>query len=38
MKRLAVFAVVVGCGVTAGPAFGQATRTWVSGDGNDLNP
>jgi hypothetical protein len=38
MKKLAVLVVVLVCGVTASPAFGQATRTWVSGVGNDADP
>jgi hypothetical protein len=38
MRKLAVVAVMVVLGVTAGPAFGQATRTWVSGTGNDADP
>jgi len=36
MKRLAVFAVVGGCGITAGPAFGQATRTSQLTNDTDL--
>lgn len=38
MRKLAVLVVMVACGVTASPAFGQATRTWVSGNGNDIDP
>jgi hypothetical protein len=41
MKKILVVAVaLVLLGVTASPAFGQSTRTWVSSglDGNDLNP
>jgi hypothetical protein len=38
MKRLALVLVVLVLGVSASPAFGQATRTWVSGTGNDLDP
>jgi hypothetical protein len=38
MRVLAVLVVVLAFGATAGPAFGQATRTWVSGNGNDVNP
>jgi len=37
MKKLAVVAVMVVLGVTASPAFGQATRTWVSNSGNDAD-
>jgi PASTA domain len=39
MKKILVVAValVVFC-MTASPAFGQATRTWVSSNGNDLDP
>jgi hypothetical protein len=38
MKKLAAVVAAVMFGATAGPAFGQATRTWVSGVGNDVNP
>jgi pectate lyase len=38
MKRLALLAVMVAFAATASPAFGQATRTWVSGVGDDANP
>jgi hypothetical protein len=40
MKKIVVVLALVLFGVTAGPAFGQATRTWVSSgvDGNDTNP
>ena len=38
MRKLAALAVIVVCGMTASPAFGQATRTWVSGVGDDANP
>jgi hypothetical protein len=38
MKKLALLSVMVAFGVTASPAFGQATRTWVSGTGNDIDP
>ena len=38
MRKLVVVVVLVLCGATAGPAFGQATRTWVSGTGNDVDP
>jgi hypothetical protein len=39
MRKLALLAavVVVAC-ATAAPAYGQATRTWVSENGNDANP
>jgi hypothetical protein len=33
-----LLSVMVAFGVTASPAFGQATRTWVSGTGNDIDP
>ena len=32
------FATAVTLGITAAPAQAQATRTWVSGVGNDVNP
>lgn len=35
---LAAVAVVVGLGACATPASAQATRTWVSGVGDDVNP
>jgi hypothetical protein len=38
MKKIALLAVLVVFGATASPAFGQATRTWVSGVGDDVNP
>jgi PASTA domain len=39
MKKLAMLVVVVVLGASASPAFGQATRTWVSmTSGDDLNP
>jgi PASTA domain len=40
MKKLVVVLALVMFGATAAPAFGQATRTWVSSslDGNDANP
>ena len=39
MKKLALLIVVLVCGATASPAFGQATRTWVTGaGGSDANP
>ena len=38
MRKLALVLVVLVLGVTASPAFGQATRTWVSGTGNDADP
>jgi hypothetical protein len=38
MKKLTFLAVLVVFCVTASPAFGQATRTWVSGVGDDVNP
>jgi len=38
MRKLAILAVVVAACATAGPAYGQATRTWVSENGNDVNP
>jgi hypothetical protein len=38
MKKLVPVVVMVVFGITATPAFGQATRTWVSGNGNDADP
>jgi PASTA domain len=38
MKKIAVVVALVLFGATAGPASGQATRTWVSNFGNDVNP
>jgi hypothetical protein len=38
MKKLTLLAMLVAFGMTASPAFGQATRTWVSGVGDDANP
>jgi hypothetical protein len=38
MKKLGVLLVLVGCLASASPAFGQATRTWVSAVGDDVNP
>ena len=37
MKRIAPLVVIAFCLLTT-PAFGQATRTWVSGVGDDVNP
>src|SRR5215813_13862310 len=42
MKRLSVVASILATifviGLTASPALAQATRTWVSGVGDDANP
>jgi len=38
MKKLTLLTMLVVFGVTASPAFGQATRTFVSGVGDDVNP
>ncbi|WP_158818617.1 right-handed parallel beta-helix repeat-containing protein [Methylocapsa sp. S129] len=41
MKRLSFFLTLIfalGVGLAAEPAFAQATRTWVSGVGDDANP
>src|SRR3954454_21727166 len=38
MRKLAILAAVVAACATAGPAYGQAPRTWVSENGNDANP
>ena len=38
MKKLAILVAMVVFGLSASPAFGQATRTWVSGVGDDVNP
>jgi hypothetical protein len=41
MRRIALFALVVGLMtpfLTSAPAYAQATRTWVSGFGDDANP
>ena len=38
MRKLAVLLGVLAFGLSAAPAFGQATRTWVSGTGNDVDP
>jgi hypothetical protein len=38
LKQLALAAVVVGCLFLVAPAYGQATRTWVSAVGDDVNP
>ena len=39
MKKLGMtFVLLVTLLATASPAFGQATRTWVSGVGDDVNP
>src|SRR5436305_5590040 len=37
-KTLFSAALVAGTMLTATPAFAQATRTWVSGGGDDVNP
>jgi hypothetical protein len=36
--QIAMLAALFGCAVTAAPANAQATRTWVSGVGDDANP
>jgi Right handed beta helix region len=38
MARLFRLAICMLCLCVAGPAFAQATRTWVSGVGDDVNP
>ena len=38
MKKFAVLVMLLTFGATVSPAFGQATRTWVSGVGDDVNP
>jgi PASTA domain len=38
MRKLVVLIAVLAFGLSAAPAFGQATRTWVSNFGNDANP
>jgi PASTA domain len=38
LKKLTLLVVLLAFGATASPAFGQATRTWVSGTGDDINP
>jgi hypothetical protein len=38
MKKLVVLVAMLAFGLSASPAFGQATRTWVSGVGDDVNP
>src|SRR5262245_14946929 len=40
MKRQAIFAIFTAAmmGLYAAPAQAQATRTWVSGVGDDVNP
>ncbi|HEV7600831.1 MAG TPA: right-handed parallel beta-helix repeat-containing protein [Bradyrhizobium sp.] len=41
MRRIALFAIATGCFVpllASAPASAQATRTWVSGVGDDVNP
>jgi hypothetical protein len=38
VRKFAVLVVVLAFGAMASPAFGQATRTWVSNIGNDANP
>jgi hypothetical protein len=38
MRNLAFLAAVVAVCATAGPAYGQSARTWVSENGNDVNP
>ena len=35
---LSAFTFVLALAVTAAPAHAQATRTWVSGVGDDVNP
>lgn len=37
MRKVLLVSVLMALG-TASPAFGQATRTWVSGTGDDANP
>jgi hypothetical protein len=38
MRRLALFSAAAVLVMAAGPAAAQATRTWVSGVGDDVNP
>ena len=38
MRKLALLPLAAGILITAGPAAAQATRTWVSGVGDDANP
>jgi hypothetical protein len=38
MKKVTLLVALVVFGLSASPAFGQATRTWVSGVGDDANP
>lgn len=38
MRIVATWALGAMCLLSASPAFGQATRTWVSGVGDDANP
>src|SRR5213078_2813977 len=38
MKEIALAALVAVCLLPAAPAYAQATRTWVSGVGDDVNP
>jgi hypothetical protein len=38
MRRIVVLIAMLAFGLSATPAFGQATRTWVSNLGNDANP
>jgi hypothetical protein len=37
-SMISVSSLIAALGVTAGTAHAQATRTWVSGDGDDINP
>src|SRR3954453_7767352 len=38
MKQFALSLTVLGTVLAAAPAYAQATRTWVSGVGDDANP
>jgi PASTA domain len=38
MRKLVVLFGMLAFGLSATPAFGQATRTWVSATGNDVDP
>ena len=38
MRKLALLFAMLAFGLSATPAFGQATRTWVSNFGNDADP
>src|SRR3954449_5996772 len=38
MKKIALSLTVLGTVLAAAPAYAQATRTWVSGVGDDANP